>query len=113
GMWSNGMWSNGMWSNGMWSNGMWSNGMWSNGMWSNGMWSNGMWSNGMWSNGMWSNGLTGDAAIIGKTLRSSVYARQLLQYVYSCAMPATAYDTTLDPNDGSLACASSEPACDA
>jgi hypothetical protein len=122
GLWSNGLWSNGLWSNGLWSNGLWSNGLWSNGLWSNGLWSNGLWSNGLWSNGLWSNGLTGTAAIPGDTLRNSSYARQLLQYIYACAMPGptydasgtvitSSYDTSLDPNNGSLTCSSSSP-CD-
>jgi hypothetical protein len=115
GLSTNGLWSNGLWSNGLWSNGLWSNGLWSNGLWSNGLWSNGLWSNGLWSNGLWSNGLSGTAAIPGETLRSSAYARQLLQYIYACAMPAptttSSYDTALDPNNGALACSSSG-ACD-
>jgi hypothetical protein len=123
GLWSNGLWSNGLWSNGLWSNGLWSNGLWSNGLWSNGLWSNGLWSNGLWSNGLWSNGLTGTAAIPGDTLRNSSYARQLLQYLYACAMPGptydptgtaitSSYDTSLDPNNGALTCTSSA-SCDA
>ena len=111
GLWSNGLWSNGLWSNGLWSNGLWSNGLWSNGLWSNGLWSNGLWSNGLWSNGLWSNGLTGTASIPGETLRNSSYARQLLQYIYACAMPGptttASYDTTLDPNNGALTCSTS------
>jgi hypothetical protein len=109
---SNGVGQNGLTSNGIWSNGIWSNGVLSNGIWSNGIWSNGIWSNGIWSNGIWSNGLTGDAAVPGDALRSNPYARQLLQYIYSCAMPATTYDTFLDPNNGTLTCSASAP-CDA
>jgi HYR domain len=108
GIWSNGIWSNGIWSNGIWSNGIWSNGIWSNGIWSNGIWSNGIWSNGIWSNGIWSNGLTGDAAVPGNALRSNQYARQLMTYLYACAMPpatqGVSYDTSLDPNNGTLKC---------
>ena len=37
--------------------------------------------------------LTGDAAVPGDMLRSNPYLRQLLQYMYSCAMPPTTYDT--------------------
>jgi hypothetical protein len=112
GIWSNGIWSNGIWSNGIWSNGIWSNGIWSNGIWSNGIWSNGIWSNGIWSNGIWSNGLSGDAAMPGDTLRGNAYARQLLQYVYSCAMPPATYDTTLDPNEGAPLFCTSDADCD-
>ena len=122
GLWSNGLWSNGLWSNGLWSNGLWSNGLWSNGLaanglWSNGLWSNGLWSNGLWSNGLWSNGLStsGGGPLDGSpaaTLQSSPYLRELLQYVYACAMPTPVcpagggqpvadYDTALDPNDPS------------
>jgi hypothetical protein len=118
---SNGLALNGLTTNGLWSNGLWSNGLWSNGLWSNGLWSNGLWSNGLWSNGLWSNGLTGTAAIPGDTLRNSSYARQLLQYIYACAMPSpttdasgavtSSYDTSLDPNNGSLTCSTSSP-CD-
>ena len=119
GLWSNGLWSNGLWSNGLWSNGLWSNGLWSNGLWSNGLWSNGLWSNGLWSNGLWSNGLAPNSGVaeVGSpaaVLQSSAYSRQLLEYVYGCAMPAAApspdggaplsYDTMLDPNNGTLAC---------
>jgi hypothetical protein len=41
--------------------------------------------------------------ILGETLRSNENTRQFLQYVYACAMPEGAA-TTLDPNDGQLAC---------
>jgi hypothetical protein len=120
GMWNNGMWNNGMWNNGLTTNGMWNNGMWNNGMWNNGLWENGMWNNGMWNNGwtggLWSNatwapGQAGDAAIAGDILRTNGYARQLLQYIFMCAMPPTTYDSFLDPNDGALSC-SSEASCD-
>ncbi len=100
GLWANGLWANGLWANGLWANGLWANGLWANGLWANGLWANGLWANGLWANGLWANGLTGDAAVPGNTLRNSPYARQLLQYIYSCAMPATTYDTTLDPNNG-------------
>ena len=122
GLWSNGLWSNGLWSNGLWSNGLWSNGLWSNGLWSNGLWSNGLsgnglWSNGLWSNGLWSNGLPGQAGTPADTLRRSPYARQLLQYIYQCAMPAATYDTSLDPNtdpsgNGSIPCSTSDAGAD-
>ena len=114
GLWANGLWANGLWANGLWANGLWANGLWANGLWANGLWANGLWANGLWANGLWANGLTGDAAVPGNTLRNSPYARQLLQYIYSCAMPATTYDTTLDPNGGALACSTSGggPACD-
>jgi hypothetical protein len=108
GVWQNGVWQNGVWQNGVWQNGVWQNGVWQNGVWQNGVWQNGVWQNGVWQNGVWQNGLQ------GRTLRSSQYARQLLQYVYACAMPGTLdpsgasiYDTTLDPNNGSLTCSSS------
>ena len=78
---------------------------------SNGIGQNGLTTNGIWANGIWANGLTGDAAVPGDTLRSSPYTRQLLQYIYSCAMPPTTYDTTLDPNNGTLTCSTSVP-CD-
>ena len=83
GLVENGMWTNGMWTNGMWTNGSGpTNGMLTDGMWTNGMWTNGMWTKGMWTNGMWTNGLQ------VKTLQAGGDARQLLQYIYSCAMPA-------------------------
>src|SRR6266446_5758829 len=86
---SNGIWQNGLTTNGIWQNGIWQNGIWQNGIWQNGIWQNGIWQNGIWQNGIWQNGIAGDA------LRSSSYARQLLRYVYACAMPGT-----LDPNSG-------------
>jgi hypothetical protein len=110
GLTTNGIWANGIWANGIWANGIWANGIWANGIWANGIWANGIWANGIWANGIWANGLTGDAAIPGNALRTNVYARQLLQYIYSCAMPAGTggmpgiRDTTLDPNDGTLLC---------
>jgi hypothetical protein len=115
GVWSNGVWSNGVWSNGLstngvWSNGVWSNGVWSNGVWSNGVWSNGVWSNGVWSNGVWSNGVWSNG-VAATSLKSNQYARQVLQYIYSCAMPVEDYDTAVDPNGGTLAC-SGDGVCD-
>jgi hypothetical protein len=111
GFWQNGFWQNGFWQNGFWQNGFWQNGFWQNGFWQNGFWQNGFWQNGFWQNGFWQNGLTGPAAVPGNILRSNAYARELLQYIYSCAMPATTYDTTLDPNNW-LACSDTEPCPD-
>jgi hypothetical protein len=118
GIWGNGIWGNGIWGNGIWGNGIWGNGIWGNGIWGNGIWGNGIWGNGIWGNGLWSSltwspELTGDAAIPGNALRNSFYTRQLLQYMYSCAMPATTYDTSLDPNGGSLQCSSPDAGPDA
>ena len=105
GFWANGFWANGFWANGFWANGFWANGFWANGFWANGVGTNGFWANGFWANGFWANGLTGTDAVRGDTLRNSPYARQLLQYIYSCAMPKTTYDTTLDPNEDAPSCA--------
>jgi hypothetical protein len=114
GLWNNGLWNNGLWNNGLWNNGLWNNGLWNNGVTTNGLWNNGLWNNGLWNNGLWNNGLTGQAAIPGNLLRGNAYLRQLLQYIYTCAMPGTkydatgaivsSYDTTLDPNGGTLSC---------
>ena len=68
-------------SNGLWANGLTTNGLWANGLWANGLWANGLWANGLWANGLWATDLTKDAAVPGNTLRSSVYARELLQYI--------------------------------
>ncbi len=118
GLWANGLWANGLWANGLWANGLWANGLWANGLWANGLWANGrsgngLWANGLWANGLWANGLAGNAAIPGNTLRSSAYARELLQYIYSCAMPPAIVDTVLDPNkdsagNGGIACSNSD-----
>jgi hypothetical protein len=101
--------------NGVWENGLTTNGVWENGVWENGVWENGVWENGVWENGVWENGLQGEA------LRSSPYTRQLLQYIYACAMPGsldpvtntpidpTTYNATLDPNGGALTCSASTP----
>jgi hypothetical protein len=125
GVWSNGVWSNGVWSNGVWSNsvdenGVWSNGVWSNGVWSNGVWSNGVWSNGVWSNGAWQGntaarellaGSCGGGATCGQqstktacTAESgctwtSSHTAQVMQYLYSCTMPAGSHKT-LDAGGG-------------
>jgi hypothetical protein len=98
GFWNNGFWNNGFWNNGFWNNGFWNNGFWNNGFWNNGFWNNGFWNNGFWNNGFWNNGLDGTLNVQGEVLRTNPYARELLQYIYSCAMPADGYDTTLDPN---------------
>jgi len=98
GFWENGFWENGFWENGFWENGFWENGFWENGFWENGFWENGFWENGLWENGFWENGFAAES------LRSSRYPRELLQYIYACGMPATLYDTALDPNGGLLAC---------
>jgi hypothetical protein len=106
GFWQNGFWQNGFWQNGFWQNGFWQNGFWQNGFWQNGSWQNGFWQNGFWQNGFWQNGLPAD------TLRNNSYARQLLQYIYSCAMPAGTYDTSLDPNQAAPLSCSTDADCD-
>jgi hypothetical protein len=111
---SNGLAQNGLTTNGLVNNGFWANGFWANGFWANGVSGNGFWANGFWANGFWANGLTGPAAVPGNTLRSNPYARQLLQYIYSCAMPATTYDTTLDPNQSApIPCSTADAGADA
>src|SRR6187549_2925896 len=65
--------------NGIWQNGLTTNGIWQNGIWQNGIWQNGIWQNGIWQNGIWQNGIQSEM------LKSSTYARQLLQYIYACA----------------------------
>jgi alpha-tubulin suppressor-like RCC1 family protein len=123
GIWGNGIWGNGIWGNGIWGNGIWGNGIWGNGIWGNGIWGNGAWSQGLWANATWSKDLTGSAAVPGDALRNSKYARQLLQYIYQCAMPGaldpitntpnpTSYDTTLDPAGGTLLCTPGAPGTD-
>jgi hypothetical protein len=113
GLIENGFWQNGFWQNGFWQNGFWQNGFWQNGFWQNGFWQNGFSQNGFWQNGFWQNGLTGPAAVPGDTLRKSPYLRELLQYIYSCAMPPGTYDTYLDPNNGLLTCTTSDAGPDA
>src|SRR5580658_1761601 len=92
GLWTNGLWTNGLWTNGLWTNGLWTNGLWTNGLWTNGLWTNGLWTNGLWTNGLWTNGLAPGSGVAKKgspayVLQASPYARELLQYVYACAMP--------------------------
>jgi hypothetical protein len=139
GIWQNGIWQNGIWQNGIWQNGIWQNGIWQNGIWQNGtsvngIWQNGIWQNGIWQNGIWQNGLPGldgglsgdggsaQSALPGDTLRASQYARQLLTYVYGCAMPPPVcptgggqpisdYDTSIDPNVPSISCTPSSVPC--
>ncbi len=141
GAWFNGAWFNGAWFNGAWFNGAWFNGAWFNGAWFNGAWFNGAWFNGLFSNNLWATGVDphGGPPAAGSpaaALQSSPYLRQLLPYLYGCAMPGaldpitntpidpTTYDTTLDPNNGTLKCAppgvggeeagaDGGPACDA
>jgi len=102
---SNGFISNGLVPNGFISNGFISNGFISNGTWLNGVWANGFISNGFISNGFISNGLMADR------LKSTRYARQLLQYIYSCAMPA-GREMAVDLSNGTLTCGNGN-ACDA
>jgi hypothetical protein len=129
GLWTNGLWTNGLWTNGLWTNGLWTNGLWTNGLWTNGLWTNGLWTNGLWTNGLWTNGLAPGSGVAKKgspayVLQASPYARELLQYVYACAMPRAgtpnpdggaplSFDTTIDPNNGTLACSPPAPCADA
>ena len=96
---TNGIWENGIWENGIWENGIWENGIWENGIWENGIWENGIWENGIWENGIWENGIWQGNLVARAVLRDNPYARQLLQYLYSCAMPAGA-SQLLDAGDG-------------
>jgi hypothetical protein len=107
---SNGFISNGFISNGLAPNGFISNGFISNGFISNGVWSNGVWTNGFISNGFISNGFISNG-LIADHLKSSQYARQLMQYIYSCAMPA-GHETSVDLWNGTLPCGSGG-SCDA
>ncbi|HEY5927722.1 MAG TPA: HYR domain-containing protein [Kofleriaceae bacterium] len=77
----NGVWQNSLSTNGVWQNGVWQNGVWQNGVWQNGVWQNGVWQNGVWQNGVWQNNLPAR-----ELLHDNPYAREVLQYVYSCAM---------------------------
>src|SRR6202142_1207441 len=137
---SNGLSQNGLTTNGLVSNGAWFNGAWFNGAWFNGAWFNGAWFNGLFSNTLWANGVNPDggppaAGTPAAALQSSAYLSQLLPDIYGCAMPGaldpitntpidpTTYNTTLDPNNGTLKCAAPDvggeeagadggPACD-
>jgi hypothetical protein len=112
GLFQNGLFQNGLFQNGLFQNGLFQNGLFQNGLFQNGLFQNGVWENGLFQNGVWQTGLTGDAAFPGNTLRNSPYARELLQYIYSCAMPPATYDTTLDPNNGALLCSSPDGGSD-
>jgi hypothetical protein len=106
GVWQNGVWQNGVWQNGVWQNGVFQNGVWQNGVWQNGVWQNGVWQNGVWQNGVWQNGFANTALV------TSQYTRQVLQYIYACAMPGTLssdgvtglYDTIIDPANPAHTC---------
>jgi hypothetical protein len=106
GVWQNGVWQNGVWQNGVWQNGVFQNGAWQNGVWQNGVWQNGVWQNGVWQNGVWQNGFANTALV------TSMYTRQVLQYIYACAMPGTLssdgvtglYDTIIDPANPNHTC---------
>ncbi len=74
---------NGIWENGLTTNGIWENGIWENGIWENGIWENGIWENGIWENGLWQ----ANPTALG-TLRTNAYTRKVMQYVFSCAVPA-------------------------
>jgi hypothetical protein len=86
GVWQNGVWQNGVWQNGVWQNGVWQNGVWQNGVWQNGTYPNGVWQNGVWQNGVWQNGVWQNNLPARELLRDNPYSREVLQYVYSCAM---------------------------
>src|SRR5829696_888988 len=106
---TNGIWENGLSTNGIWENGIWENGIWENGIWENGIWENGIWENGIWENGIWENGIWQTNPVALETLRSSVYTRKLLQYMYSCALPP-GRTTTIDPGRAG-ACSTATAAC--
>jgi hypothetical protein len=101
GIWQNGIWQNGIWQNGIWQNGIWQNGIWQNGIWQNGSWENGIWQNGIWQNGIWQNGVWEGNLEAREMLRTNPYAGKLLQYIYSCAMPAGA-TKVLDPEGANV-----------
>ncbi|HEY5945497.1 MAG TPA: hypothetical protein VIV40_08395, partial [Kofleriaceae bacterium] len=87
GVWENGVWENGVWENGVWENGVWENGVWENGVWENGVWENGVWENGVWENGVWENGVWENNLVATQLFETNPYTRQVLQKIYSCAMP--------------------------
>ncbi|MDQ3337944.1 MAG: HYR domain-containing protein [Myxococcota bacterium] len=101
GIWENGIWENGVFQNGIWENGIWENGIWENGIWENGIWENGIWENGIWENGIWENGVWEGNLAARDLLRTNAYAGKLLQYIYSCAMPA-GVSKVLDPSGANV-----------
>ena len=120
GLLQNGLLQNGLLQNGLLQNGLLQNGLWQNGLWQNGLLQNGLLQNGLLQNGFWQNGLPGSPGYTvgspGYLLQQSPYLRQFLQYLFGCAMPPAGtpnpdggaplnFDTTLDPNNGMLACA--------
>ncbi len=118
GYWNNGYWNNAYWNNGYWNNGYWNNGYWNNGYWNNGYWNNGYWNNAYWNNGYWNNGLWSEefwrTGLAGDAIKDNPSVRQLLQYIYECAMPGTRPDgssfaTTLDPHNGAVTCDTGTP----
>jgi hypothetical protein len=116
GVYQNGVYQNGVYQNGVYQNGVYQNGVYQNGVYQNGVYQNGIWQSGLWSNPVWQIGSNAEA------LRTNSYTRQFFQYVYACAMPGSfdpsigpptdpaaalapgKYSTTLDPNNGTLAC---------
>jgi hypothetical protein len=110
GLFQNGLFQNGLAQNGLFQNGLFQNGLFQNGLFQNGVWENGLFQNGLFQNGLFQNGLFQNG-FVATTLRASPYARELLQYIYACAMPGTLdpitntllsdptmYNATLDPN---------------
>src|SRR5690349_9456558 len=104
GIFQNGLTTNGIFQNGIFQNGIFQNGIFQNGIFQNGIFQNGIWTSGLWANSTWQNDSNGEA------LKSSVYARQFVEYVYACAFPP-GMDASIDPNGGTLACGPAD-SCD-
>jgi hypothetical protein len=92
GLSSNQIWQNGLWTNQVWQNGLYQNQVWQNQIWQNQVWQNQIWQNQIWQNQIWQNGVlipgTWEEPYRHQLLEDNPYTAKVLQYIYSCAMPA-------------------------
>jgi hypothetical protein len=81
---SNGIFQNGIFQNGIFQNGLFQRETFENGRSGNGVFQDGLLQDGLWRDEVWQRN---PAAL--SVLRGNPYARQVLQYIYQCAMPAS------------------------
>ncbi|HEU4412784.1 MAG TPA: HYR domain-containing protein [Polyangiaceae bacterium] len=87
---------NGMTQNSLSSNGLMQNGFFQNGLMRNGLMRNGLMQNGLLLGALWQDELWQQSPAAREVLRANAYTRDLLRYMYECAM-GPEQSTALDP----------------
>ena len=92
--------TNALAANGLFANGLFPNGLFPNGLFPNGLFPNGLFVDGVITDALWRDEVWQQNPPALEVLRTNPYTREVLEYIYQCAMRPD-QSTTLDPGDGS------------